>query len=136
MDCLSSYNSTLSVNYDTWTASPPQQLENAQAIISRQIVPINSLSLGNSGKLAHNYNCNEQQGEMISTGECVRVVSGAFLGYYAMVVGESYGEELEIQYFKRRKSGGFLSLTLTVAQTDLRRVGKAHVDRSMHYFFE
>ena len=45
----------------------------------------------------------EQQGEVISTGECVRVVSGAFLGYYAMVVGESYGEELEIQYFEKKE---------------------------------
>ena len=46
---------------------------------------------------------NEQQGEVITTGECDRIVSRAFLGYYAMVVGESYGEELEIQYFEKKE---------------------------------
>ena len=80
----------------------------------------------------------EQQGEVISTGECVRVVSGAFLGYYAMVVGESYGEELEIQYFEKKEKWWVLKEFDfdSRPQTDLRGVGKARVDRRMHYFFE
>ena len=69
----------------------------------------------------------EQQGEIISTGECVWVVSGAFLGYYAMVVGESYGEELEIQYFEKKEKWWVLKEFDfdSRPQTNLRRVGKA-----------
>ena len=79
----------------------------------------------------------EQQGERISTGESVRVVSGAFLGYFAMVVGESYGEELEIQYFEKKEKWWVLKEYDfdSRPQTDLRRVGKARVDGRMHYFF-
>ena len=34
----------------------------------------------------------------------VKVISGLFQGYYAMVLGSSYGDENEIQYFTEKKT--------------------------------
>ena len=80
----------------------------------------------------------EEQGEVIATGDYVKIVSGAFLGYYAIVTGESYGEELEIQYFEKKEKWWVLKEhdLDSRPQTELRRVTKARVDRRMHYFFE
>ena len=37
----------------------------------------------------------------LKIGDYVMVKKGRFVGYYASVIGESYGDELEIQYFER-----------------------------------
>ena len=34
----------------------------------------------------------------------VKIISGLFQGYYAMVLGSSYGDENEIQYFTEKKT--------------------------------
>ena len=36
----------------------------------------------------------------LKTGEYVKIVKGRFAGLYATVLGESYGNEVEIQYFQ------------------------------------
>ena len=36
----------------------------------------------------------------IKISECVKVLNDPFKNYYAQVVNNSYGDELEIQYFK------------------------------------
>ena len=78
----------------------------------------------------------EEQGEVIATGDYVKIVSGAYLGYYAIVTGESYGEELEIQYFEKKEKWWVLKEhdLDSRPQTELRRVTKARVDRRMHFF--
>ena len=40
--------------------------------------------------------------ENLHMGDYVKIVSGLFKGYYATVLGESYGEEKEIQYFEEK----------------------------------
>ena len=37
----------------------------------------------------------------LKIGDYVIVKKGRFIGYYVSVIGESYGDELEIQYFER-----------------------------------
>ena len=36
-----------------------------------------------------------------ATGDCVKIISGSFTGYYATVLGQSYGDEFKLQYFKK-----------------------------------
>ena len=36
------------------------------------------------------------------TGDYVKIVKGSFNGLYATVLGESYGDEIEIQYFEKK----------------------------------
>ena len=37
----------------------------------------------------------------MQTGNFVKVVKGNFRGYYAVITGESYGNEIEINYFEK-----------------------------------
>ena len=48
--------------------------------------------------------------EAIKVEDYVKIVKGSFLGYYACVIGDSYGDEIEIQYFEKKydTSGKFL----------------------------
>ena len=39
----------------------------------------------------------------LQTGDFVKVVNGSFVGYYAVITGESYGDEIEINYFEKRE---------------------------------
>ena len=38
----------------------------------------------------------------MKVGDCVTVTSVTFKGYYALVTGNSYGGEAEIQYFEKQ----------------------------------
>ena len=38
---------------------------------------------------------------LMQTGDFVKVVKGNFRGYYAAITGESYGNEIEINYFEK-----------------------------------
>ena len=40
----------------------------------------------------------------IVVGDCVKIISGLFQGYYVVVLGSSYGDENEIQHFTERKA--------------------------------
>ena len=40
--------------------------------------------------------------ESLKCGDYIKVVSGLFKGLYATVLGKSYGDEVEIQYFQER----------------------------------
>ena len=40
----------------------------------------------------------------IVVGDCVKITSGLSQGYYAVVLGLSYGDENEIQYFAEKKT--------------------------------
>ena len=80
----------------------------------------------------------KEQGEVIATGDYVKIVLGVFVDYYAIVTAESYGEELEIQYFEKKEKWWVLKEHDfdSHPQTKLRRVTRARKDRRMHYFFE
>ena len=39
----------------------------------------------------------------MQTGDFVKVVKGNFRGYYRAITGESYGNEIEINYFEKRQ---------------------------------
>ena len=62
----------------------------------------------NSFDIHHNKNCVNYYGvkmtvpESVKCGDYVKVVSGLFKGVYATVLGKSYGDEVEIQYFQER----------------------------------
>ena len=40
----------------------------------------------------------------IIVGDCVKIISGLFQGYFAMVLRSRYGDENEIQYFTEKKT--------------------------------
>ena len=42
----------------------------------------------------------------IVVGDCVKIISGLFQGYYAVVLGWNYGDENEIQYFTEKTISG------------------------------
>ena len=46
---------------------------------------------------------NSEVSNNIVVGDCVKIISGLFQSYYAVVLGSSYGDEHEIQYLRRRK---------------------------------
>ena len=37
----------------------------------------------------------------LKKGDCVKIIHGSFLGYYAMVIEHSYGDEFKVQYFQK-----------------------------------
>ena len=40
--------------------------------------------------------------ESITQGDYVKVIAGMFRGYYAVVQGDGYRDEIELQYFKEK----------------------------------
>ena len=62
----------------------------------------------NSFDIHHNKNCVNDDGvkmtvpESLKCGDYVKVFSGLFTELYATVLGKSYGDEVEIQYFQER----------------------------------
>lgn len=41
----------------------------------------------------------------IVAGDSVKVITGFYIGQYAMVLGDRYGSEVEMQYFIEKKGG-------------------------------
>ena len=72
----------------------------------------------------------------LKTGEYVKIVKGSFAGLYATLLGESYGNEVEIQYFEK-KFGKWIVKDRDVDSrepVDLIQV-TAQVDKSYRYTF-
>ena len=74
----------------------------------------------------------------MQTGDFVKVVKGNFRGYYPVITEESYGDEIEINYFEKRqryyvlKENDMDSRT----QTDLELVEGVLINTRGHYRFE
>ena len=48
-------------------------------------------------------NCEELHGAF-KPGDYVKVIAGHNIGYYASVLGEGYGNEIEINYFEQKRN--------------------------------
>ena len=84
-----------------------------------------------------------QEEERITQGDYVKVISGMFHGYYAVVQGDGYGDEIELQYFKE-KSGKNGNNYWVLADNDfdsrepseLIKVQPFEIDRRNQFYFE
>ena len=45
--------------------------------------------------------------ENILLGDCVEVTNELYNGFYAIIIGTSYGDELELQYFEQKQGLSF-----------------------------
>ena len=78
----------------------------------------------------------EETGEAIRFGNCVQIVIEPFKEDYAIVLGESYGDEYEIQYFEKNFENWVLNPMDKDSRTvdELKKV-KATVDNDLRYTF-
>ena len=74
----------------------------------------------------------------MQTGDFVKVVKGNFGGYYAVITEESYGDEIEINYFEKRQCYYVLKENNldSCTQTDLELVKGVLINTRGHYRFE
>ena len=76
----------------------------------------------------------------LTPGDYVVVIKGMFKGYYATVLGEGYGDEIEINYFEKKKKWWTLKENdIDCRERDeLKKVPltKIVVDRRLHTYFE
>ena len=56
-----------------------------------------------------------------ATGDYVKVIYGAFRDYFAIVVGDTYREEIEIQYFKKKEKWWILTAAQKKSYRRLRK---------------
>ena len=78
----------------------------------------------------------EETGGAIRFGDCVQIVKETFKDDYAIVLGESYGDEYEIQYFEKNFEKWVLNPKDKDSRTvdELKKV-KATVDNDLRYTF-
>ena len=73
-------------------------------LINNGEFPENDLQIGDSVKIVSDID--SENGEFpekdFQIGDSVKIVTGLFQGYYATILGRSYGDELEIQYFEEK----------------------------------
>ena len=48
-----------------------------------------------------NFHSKTFQKKAIKVNDCVKILCEPYKGYYAIVISQSYGDEWEIQYFKK-----------------------------------
>ena len=83
-----------------------------------------------------------QEGESITQGDYVKVIAGMCRGYYAVVQGGGYGDEIELQYFKENsgKHGNYWVLADNDFDdrepSDLITVQPFEIDRRNQFYFE
>ena len=79
----------------------------------------------------------EERVEDFHPGEYVKVIGGAFVGYYAVVTSEGYGDEVEVNYFE--KKGKWWTLKEydldSREKSELQKVVKVDMDHRSHYYF-
>ena len=74
----------------------------------------------------------------LKRGDCVKIVKGHYLGYFALVIGEGYGGETEINYFKGKKKWWVLKENDFDSRErgDLEKIENFSMDNRSHYFFK
>ena len=74
----------------------------------------------------------------LKQGDCVKVIKGNYLGYFAVVIGNWYDGETEINYFEGKNKLWVLKESDFDSRDrgDLMKVDKFMVDMRSHYFFK
>ena len=75
--------------------------------------------------------------QKVLPGRCVKIVKGLFTGFYATVMGRSYGDEWEINYFRKQFGKWVISVNdLDSREAEDMIVVTGHPDNRGHYTFE
>ena len=80
--------------------------------------------------------------EGLMEADYVEVVQGLFRGYYAVVIGDGYGDELEIQYFQEKtdSNGSYWELATydydCRPSEDLKKIEPSIYGRSPRFIFD
>ena len=105
-------------------------------------LPLSTASDEEPDDVIHNNDVNAKLPDLddgsLKVGEYVKVIKGLFSGLYATVLGKSYGDELEIQYFEN-SFGKYILKDNDIDSRPPNELVKvaAHVDsRSRHTFYE
>lgn len=85
----------------------------------------------------HDSSSDEQQ-VGLKRGDCVKVVKGNYLGYFALVTGDGYGGETELNYFEHRSKWWVLKEKDLDSRErgDLEKVENFTMDNRSHYYFK
>ena len=72
----------------------------------------------------------------LKVGDYVEIINGPFKSYYAVVTNKGYGDEWEIQYFKKMTKWWVLNDNdLDSRERNELRIVTCHMDERSHYYF-
>ena len=72
----------------------------------------------------------------LKQGDCVKVIKGNYLGYFALVAGDGCGGEIDINYFEGKNKWWVLKEKDLDSSDrgDLKKVDHLTMDKRLHYF--
>ena len=78
--------------------------------------------------------------QTFKTGDYVKIIKGNYAGMFATVIGESYGDEIEIEYFEKKNIWWVLKPgdkdSREYADLQKLRIDDVHVDGRSHVYFK